>query len=65
MFLQTINFVKIISRLGIKKGTCKAIATQNDLGIFIHIQTYSDIFRHNQEYSRAIQASSDIIRTLC
>ena len=55
MFLQTVNFVKIISRLGIKKGTCKAIATQNDLGIFIHILTYSDIIRNIQELFRHLQ----------
>ena len=58
-FLQTINFVKIISRLGSKKETCKTKAIQADLGIFTHILTYSDIIRHIQELFRHIQIYSE------
>ena len=61
MFLQTINFVKISSRLGMKKGTSKTKAIQADLGIFTHTL---DTFRNNQAYSGVIEAYSDIIRTL-
>ena len=55
MFLQTINFVKISSRLGMKNGTSKTKAIQADLGIFTHTLTHSEIIRHIQELLRHIQ----------
>ena len=37
----------------------KTRAIQVDLGMFTHIPAYLDMFRHNQEYSRIIQAYSE------
>ena len=55
-------------RQNVTMGKCKTKAIQADLGKFTHITAYSDIshlFRHNQAYSRIIQAYSGIFRTLC
>ena len=46
-------------------GTCKTKADQEDLGIFTHIRAYLDVLRHNQAYSRIIQAYPGIFRTVC
>ena len=40
-------------------GKCKTKAIQTDLGIFMHIPAYADIFRHNQTYSGIMQAYSE------
>ena len=46
-------------------GKCKTKTIQADSGIFMqHIQAYSDIFRHNQAYSRVIKTYSEPCVTL-
>ena len=64
MFLQTINFVRIkvlthSSRQWITTETCKTKAIQANLGIIMHIPTYSGIMRETQELIRYIQIYSE------
>ena len=54
-FLLSKKTVYVSFRLGITMGECKAKATQTNLGIF----------RHNQTYPGIIQAYLGIFRTLC
>ena len=52
------------SRHGITIWTCKTKAIQADLGIFIHIHTYSSIFRHINAQPGIFRNYPGIFRTL-
>ena len=52
------------SRPGITMGTCKTKGIQADLDLFVYIQDYLDIFRHNQAHSAIIQTYLDKFKSL-
>ena len=45
-------------------GTCKTKGIQADLDLFVYIQDYLDIFRHNQAHFAIIQTYLDKFKSL-